>query len=150
MSIETRNQIKDDIKDKIGEDEEEPSLSEVKRYLKTKPELLDYFEDKGENCILVKLYKKYEMIELNMLVVWVYSVNQIIKLQKFFRECFPDFSILEKLNLFVRVKLSSNYKLSQIFGELYKNQQNLNIDEYNVKQMSLEQIFLTFANQNKE
>lgn len=131
-------------------DDDYLSLSHVKKFLKTDPRLFEYFEEKGEECILVKVYKKYEMVQKSLLVVWVYSINHVIDFTNFMNKCFPEFSILEKINLFLRVKVSSAYRLSQIFGQLHENKGRLDIDEYNVKQMSLEQIFLGFANEQKE
>jgi hypothetical protein len=150
MSRERKDEIKSDIQNELGQDEEEFSISQVKKYLRKYEKLINYFEEKGKSCILVKLFEKYEGVELNLLVNWVYSVNHVIKCKELMMQFFPDFSILEKINLFVRIKLSSEYKLSQIFGKLNENQEMLNIDEYNVKQMSLEQIFLTFADENKD
>ena len=150
MTPERREEIKADIISVLGDKENGFSISQVKKYLKRDDKLMNYFEEKGKSCVLVKLYEKYEEVELSLLVIWVYSVNHVVRCKEFMMELFPDFSILEKINLFVRIKLSSQYKLSQIFGKLNEYQERLNIEEYNVKQMSLEQIFLTFADENKD
>lgn len=150
MTNEIKKRIEDDIHSSIG-DEEDYTLSQVKTFLKPKHLLFEFFKKEGESNILVKLYAKFESIEKSFFINWVYATTQINCLELAVGQHFPDYSILENLNLFLRIKMSSSYKLSAIFGFLHEHKEKLNIDEYNVKQMSLEQIFLSFAEQrNKE
>ena len=137
MTLEKKNEIKFDITQNIDEDSGEFGLNETKKYLRKYNDLYNYFEEKGENCILVKLFKKYEAIEINLLINWIYSVRKVLKLKEFMMANFPEYTILEKLNLFIRVKLSSNYKLSQIFGQLHQNQEALNIEAVSYTHLTL-------------
>ena len=130
-------------------DQPEYTISEIKKYLITKPELYAFFQKEGDNCSLVKLDKKYEGVEKGFIINWIHASEMLIRFEKHIKDAFPNYKVLENLNLFMRLSMSSNYKLSQIFGYLQKNRHMLNVEEYNVKQMSLEQIFLSFAEESK-
>jgi hypothetical protein len=149
MKPEQKSQIQKEISDIVGENIQELKKKDLINFLKGNPKLEKYYNDKGKDGILEKLFEKFGKIKLRMLEMWVYSTKHLIELNEFLNENFSEFEILEKINLFVRIKLNSKFKLSEIFGKLNTNQERLNIEEYNVKPMSLEQIFLTFADQKK-
>lgn len=149
MSAEQKANLEKEIDDEL-QDQKEYSLNEIKRLLKKKPSLYKAFKEEKEQNILKKLYEKYEGVEKGFLINWMYVTYLIHLLKQAFEQRFPKFSVIERLNLFIRLKLSSEYKLSEIFSFLKNNKEELSIDEYNVKQMSLEQIFLAFARQTLE
>ena len=149
MTNEIKKRIEEDIHSSIG-NEKDYSLTQVSTFLKSNQLLHNFFQKEGQNNILLKLYSKFEFIEKNFFINWVYATTQINCLELAVQKHFPDYSILENLNLFLRIKMSSIYKLSAIFGFLHEHKEKLNIDEYNVKQMSLEQIFLSFAKENNK
>lgn len=149
MSVEQRTNLETEINDEI-KNQTEYSINEIKRLLKKKPSLYRAFKEQGAENLLQKLYEKYEGVEKGFLINWMYVTYLTHLLKEAFVERFPNFSVIESINLFIRFKLSSQYKLSQIFAFLKDNKVNLSIDEYNVKQMSLEQIFLAFAKQTLE
>lgn len=150
MPSEEKTKIENEIIEVVGEGVEMLKYKEVRKYLKTQPELKKHHDDMGDDSIIRKLFDKFDEVKLKMIVIWTYSIRHLIILKSYMSNNFPEYEILEKMNLFVRIKLPTKYKLSQIFGKLNQDQEHLEIEEYNVKQMSLEQIFLTFADQKKE
>lgn len=55
------------------------------------------------------------------------------------------FSIIEKYLSMTRFKLFAKIPLGEIFGEIEANKARLHLDQYSVKQASIEQIFNDFA-----
>ena len=93
------------------------------------------------------IYKQLEMkkvVDNNMLFEWIDIAIKLDKINAFLNEKF-ECEILETFQSYVRFKISEKAKLSQIFGEVEKKTKELNIDNYSVKQISLEQIFVKFA-----
>lgn len=60
---------------------------------------------------------------------------------------FGNFQLVENVNAFYRYKLPEGLMISKLFGELERNQQKLFLAQYSVKQATIEQIFINFANQ---
>ena len=74
------------------------------------------------------------------------------KLYKFMKRNFPTSKIQEKhRNLFEYVLPFSDTKLSDIFGRIESNRENLNVKDYSVSQTTLDQVFINFTKfQNEE
>lgn len=57
--------------------------------------------------------------------------------------------VLERIQTFIRLNIKKNAKVSQLFDFFEKKKEELNIQQYTVKQASVEQIFNRFANNNE-
>ena len=78
--------------------------------------------------------------------------NDSGKLDAFMLNSFPSSTIQEShKNLFEYVLPFKDTKLSQVFGQIEKNRDYLNLKDYSVSQTTLDQIFVNFAKgQNEE
>jgi len=56
-------------------------------------------------------------------------------------------TMLEYFQSFVRFKVEGDHKLHDLFGQMEENKVNLSIAQYSIKQISIEQIFISLANQ---
>eukprot|EP01017_Pseudomicrothorax_dubius_P046657 TRINITY_DN8255_c0_g2_i3.p1 TRINITY_DN8255_c0_g2~~TRINITY_DN8255_c0_g2_i3.p1 ORF type:complete len:1028 (+),score=239.16 TRINITY_DN8255_c0_g2_i3:182-3265(+) len=63
----------------------------------------------------------------------------------FLQREFGEFILIEQIQTFLRFKIDSTMGLGKIFGQVEKNKQNLKIQQYSLKQTSIEQIFNMFA-----
>ena len=72
---------------------------------------------------------------------------RVDQFEMFMKERFGLAQLLENVNAFFRYKVPDGLKISQLFGELERNQQKLFLAQYSVKQATIEQIFINFANQ---
>ena len=72
---------------------------------------------------------------------------KVKSLESFLKSHFESFELIESVNTFFRYKLPEGQKISKLFGELERNQEALCLSQYSVKQTTIEQIFINFANQ---
>jgi ABC-type proline/glycine betaine transport system ATPase subunit len=80
------------------------------------------------------------------LAVRIYNENDKEAFFQFMHEQFPFSTIQESdKNLFEYILPFESTKLSEIFGKLEKNREQLRIKDYSVSQTSLDQIFINFA-----
>ena len=56
--------------------------------------------------------------------------------------------VLERIQTFIRLNIKKNAKVSQLFDFFEKKKEELKIQQYTVKQASVEQIFNRFADNN--
>ena len=64
---------------------------------------------------------------------------------KFLKDNFGEVEIIESLQSFFRYKIIENVKLSKLFGDIEKEKERLNLSQYSIRQTSIEQIFIGFA-----
>jgi ATP-binding cassette, subfamily A (ABC1), member 3 len=74
-------------------------------------------------------------------------LQRVLAIEQFMKSHFGDFQLVENVNSFYRYKLPDGLLISKLFGELERNQQKLFLAQYSVKQATIEQIFINFANQ---
>ena len=74
-------------------------------------------------------------------------ILKVDQFEVFMKERFGEVQLIENVNSFFRYKVPDGLKTSQLFGELERNQQKLFLAQYSVKQATIEQIFINFANQ---
>jgi len=60
---------------------------------------------------------------------------------------FEEVSLLESFQSYIRFKVAGGVKLYQLFGNMESNKEELDIAQYSIKQISIEQIFISLANQ---
>ena len=73
--------------------------------------------------------------------------TRVRQLESFLQQQFGQASLIESVNNFFRYKLPDSLRISKLFGELERNQERLKLAQYSVKQTTIEQIFINFANQ---
>ena len=96
------------------------------------------------------IYKQLEnkdSISAGVILEFIYMNEKGKKILDFFVEIFKKATILEVFQSFWRFKVEAKVPLSKLFGEVEKNKIKLSISQYSVKQTSIEQIFIGFANQ---
>ena len=86
-------------------------------------------------------------ININLVTEWIDIMNKLKKIEETLEENFGT-EMLESFQSFARFKVGESAKLSEIFKLLEEEKDNLDIANYSVKQISLEQIFLNFAKDN--
>jgi len=86
-------------------------------------------------------------ISTRLLVEWVLIEQCGNQLKEFFRQSFGEVSTIEHFQSFYRFKASNQITIGSFFGLLEKNKTGLKIQQYSIKQGSIEQIFNTFAAQ---
>jgi len=104
-------------------------------------------EIKGEgtgSAIYYDLQKK-KKISARLLIEWIMIEKCGLNLQNFFRENFGEISIIEHFESFYRFKAPNQMTVGNFFGLLENNKSQLNIQQYSIKQGSIEQIFNHFA-----
>jgi ATP-binding cassette, subfamily A (ABC1), member 3 len=57
--------------------------------------------------------------------------------------------VIERIQTFIRLNIKKNAKVSQLFDFFEKKKEELSIQQYTVKQASVEQIFNRFADNNE-
>lgn len=57
--------------------------------------------------------------------------------------------VLERIQTFIRLNIKKNVRVSQLFDFFEKRKNELNIQQYTIKQASVEQIFNHFAENNE-
>jgi ATP-binding cassette subfamily A (ABC1) protein 3 len=78
---------------------------------------------------------------------FAYMQHHCAKIQDFLTENFGNVSLLESFQSYFRYKIEGDQKLSALFGKMEQNREGLDVAQYSIKQISLEQIFLSLANQ---
>lgn len=153
-----------EIKIKIPEAE---TLMEIASYQK-KEQLDDFIEQKNAQAFVYSIggEKFWEEIDLTghgshiykqlqnkkgchsrVIVEYIYIKQQSTMIEKFLNDNFGNIKILEAFQSFFRFKTENNVKLSVMFGLLEENKDKLEIGQYSIKQTTIEQIFIGFANQ---
>jgi len=100
-------------------------------------------EDGAGSAIHSELKKGKVMTSL--LVEWVLIEKSGDQLKSFLRDNFGEVLTLEHFQSFYRFKASNNITIGDFFGLLERNKSQLKIQQYSIKQGSIEQIFNTFA-----
>ena len=112
----------------------------------------------NENRFGQKIIKNLEIfnkIHINKIISWLFYIENLMKLFKLLLNYF-DFiyctNFIEN-NFEFKIKKNKNNPNEKTIGFLFafieKNKNNFNIEEYNLQQTSLEQIFKKFAKENE-
>ncbi len=127
-------------------DLEKVDLAECKDIIKKmgSDELLINFDESVSGQTLRKELAKNGFVHAEEIIEWIYVTKKLHGIIKFLLSHF-DLEILENFRFYVRFSISANNKLSKIFDILESNQEELSIQNYSIKQISLEQIFMNFA-----
>lgn len=67
------------------------------------------------------------------------------KICQFIQTHFGQYSIIEHYSSFFRFKIESNVPTGKLFGAFESAKKELNLQSYNVRQATIEQIFNMFA-----
>jgi len=84
-------------------------------------------------------------LSTDLLVEWIFIEKCGEQLQNFFRQSFGEINIIEHFQSFYRFRASNNITIGNFFGLLERNKSELRIQQYSIKQGSIEQIFNNFA-----
>jgi len=101
-------------------------------------------KEEGAGSVIFSELKKGK-ISTRLLVEWIMIEKSGEKLKEFFRQAFGQISVIEHFQSFYRFKASNQITIGSFFGLLEKNKSQLKIQQYSIKQGSIEQIFNNFA-----
>ena len=140
------DQMRIKVKNELNIDKKVFEENDIKNILNLfeQGDLVNEISATGKGNFIFKQLEIKKSVEDNMLFEWIDIAIKIDKIKTFLNEKF-EWEVLETFQSYVRFKISEKAKLSQIFGEVEKQSKELNIDNYSVKQISLEQIFVKFA-----
>ena len=99
-------------------------------------------EGKGKKIHSALTTMKY--VSLSILLEWIDIVKKFGQIERQFGQEF-HYEVLESFQSFSKYKVDASARLSKIFKFLETNKTDLQIENYSVKQISLEQIFIKFA-----
>jgi ATP-binding cassette subfamily A (ABC1) protein 3 len=111
------------------------------------PELAKEISAKGRGCEIFRMFENKQEVSLMIIAEFAYMQHHCAKIHGFLTENFGNVSLLESFQSYFRYKISEGQKLSALFGRMEQNREGLDIAQYSIKQISLEQIFLSLANQ---
>ena len=83
---------------------------------------------------------------MQLLAEWIAIEKRGLTIEDALRSEFSQAHIVEHFETFFRFRIDVNVSIGKVFGYLERNKATLNIDQYSVKQTSIEQIFNGFAN----
>ena len=130
-------------------------------------DLIRQISKKGTGSDIWKMYERKMDVELTVLQEFVYLQNHTKKITQFLINIFGSDAGIKKSNLsdgfmstgtrsvkileifqsFIRFKIEGDHKLHELFGEMEENKIILGIAQYSIKQISIEQIFISLADQ---
>ena len=90
-------------------------------------------------------------VTIEDLALFAASELRLMRVEKFVRESFTDFTLRERQDSRVRYEISDeNLKISSIFAKIEEQKQLLHLADYSVSQTSLEQVFNIHAAQAEQ
>lgn len=108
------------------------------------------FAPEGKCALFHNQLGKNIAISLNAVLEFVFINLRAEAIIAFLRKHFAgEVALIESVNTFYRYKLEKNVKLSDLFGQLEPAYARLGISQYSVKQTTIEQIFINFADQRE-
>jgi len=99
----------------------------------------------GNGAAIQLSLNKNNECQVDSLAEYVFLESRGVKLQKFLKEQFGLCSVIEHFQSFYKFKVHDNHKLSKMFGIIEQQKDELCINQYSIKQASLEQIFNAFS-----
>jgi len=96
----------------------------------------------------IEIYRK---ISFNKILYWVFYLNNFFKIVKVILDLFPEVYCYDYSdnNFFISIKKESGKSIGQLYGLIEDNRKNYNIEQYDLKLTSLEQIFNKFAREKE-
>jgi hypothetical protein len=93
----------------------------------------------------------YGKISFNKILYWVFYINNFFKIVKVILDIFPEVYCYDYSdnNFFISIKKEPGKSIGQLYGLIEDNRKNYNIDQYDLKLTSLEQIFNKFAREKE-
>lgn len=138
------------LKQKVGiNHERELTSQEILAIFETAgvPELRSELRKDGKCSTIFNMIEQKGKVNQNLVLESVIISTKVKSLEAFLKNHFQSFELIESVNTFFRYKLPEGQRISKLFGELERNQVSLCLSQYSVKQTTIEQIFINFANQ---
>ena len=142
-------EIKKMIAEKLGSYPEDTSSSKLSALLEAmdSSDLAKEISEKGKGSKIYSLISQEESISTKMIIEWAIFYQAARKVEAHLQKNF-ELSIIEEFGSYLKIEVMGEQKLSKIFGIIEASKQELSIEDYSVRQMSLEQIFIKFAKKN--
>jgi len=116
-----------------------------------RPQRVNVFhEDSEEGHAITDMLLKEGQVPAIMFAEWWLMEDRADALKAFCNKHFTGTAVLERQDRSIRFSLPPNLRLSVIFRQLEGEREVLQLEEYGISQMSLEQIFNNFAAQQDE
>lgn len=153
MELPTDEEIeikKKDLFEKLGAEKNELNLDDLKIILEKfdKEDLFLEIKHKGKGHFINLELEKRGVVKAELFIEWLDLNEKFSRIYTYLKDHFEGTELLESLQSFAKFKVPDTTKLSKIFKELETYQKILSIQNYSVKQISLEQIFVKFAETN--
>lgn len=101
----------------------------------------------GKGASIFNSLQQNGKINSQVLVEWCVLSVAARKVESMLQSRFQT-SVIEELQNYIKFEVLGDTKLSEIFGFLEERKHEMFLEDYSVKQMSLEQIFIKFAKVN--
>ena len=153
MELPTEEEIeikKKEFQGLLENEKDEFSLEEIKKILEKLDEdnLFLEIKHKGKGHFINLELEKRGVVKAELFIEWLNLNEKFVRIYTYLKDHFLGTELLESLQSFAKFKVPDSTRLSKIFKELETYQKILSIQNYSVKQISLEQIFVKFAETN--
>ena len=112
---------------------------------KVDPEDRLAISESGSGSYIHFALKSRKQIEVYTLVEYFELCNRLRKVVSELKNFAKDIEELERLQTFIRLKVKGKPSIGKLFDFFEKSKESLGIQQYTVKQASVEQIFNKFA-----
>ena len=109
------------------------------------PEDRSAISQSGAGSYIYFALKARKKIDVYTLVEYFELCRKLRKIVGELKKVTRDVEELERLQTFIRLKVKGKPRIGQLFEFFEKNKEKLGIQQYTVKQASVEQIFNKFA-----
>ena len=106
--------------------------------------LLDEIKLKRKGSAISQRLEIAKQVEDKLFIEWVEIQLMIKQIQKNLENRFES-KLIESFQTYVKFNILEKYKLSEIFGFMEENSAQMKIANFSVREISLEQIFIQFA-----
>jgi len=136
-------------------------------------DLFEQITKNGSGSDIWKMYERGAEVDYSVILEFVFLQSATKNISKFLEDIFGEgknqsnqssnpqdslptekqnntansVKLLEYFQSFVRFKVEGDHKLHDLFGQMEENKANLCIAQYSIKQISIEQIFISLADQ---
>ena len=101
---------------------------------------------------ILKEIEIYRKISFDKILYWIFYINNFFKIVNFILDLFPEVYCYDYSdnNFFISIKKEPGKSIGQLYGLIEDNKKECNIEQYDLKLTSLEQIFNKFAGEKEK
>ena len=107
--------------------------------------LISQLSEEGSGSVIHSEFKRGPCPN-TLIAEWIATEKRGFGLEDNLKQHFKNVSLIEHFQTFYRYRIDSDISIAKVFGYFENNKDELSIEQYSVKQTSIEQIFNAFAN----